>query len=252
MRLKYMPTSSPGQTAERGGDGEHGPVHRVGVHAHLTGRVPVLRGGPHGPSKLGEAQEGPQHAAAQLADAGDQQVQRPDRSCPHLQPPARQGGGQRPRVRGEQDLQGLVQHQPDADGRQQRRDPRGAGQRAQANALDGDAQKRRHGQDDQHRQRQRRVQVGGAGPAGVGAHSVNRSVREVDELRHPEDQRQPHRDQRVDVADDEAVDGVVEKRPHAAATPWWPAPRPRRRTWPPSPSAACRWRPARGGWPGRT
>ncbi len=89
-------------------------------------------------------------------------------------------------------------------------------QRAQADALDRDAEQRAGDDDDQHRDRQRRVQVGDAGPADIGADGVDRAVGEVDEVGDAEDQREADRQQRVDVADDQAVDGVVDPGCQAA------------------------------------
>ena len=44
----------------------------------------------------------------------------------------------------------------------------------------------------------------------IGADHVDRAMRKVDQVRDAVDQRQPDREQGVDIADDETIDGVVE------------------------------------------
>ena len=54
--------------------------------------------------------------------------------------------------------------------------------------------------------------IGDRRPADIGADRVDRAMREIDQIGDAEDQRETDRQQRVDVADDEAVDGVVEAK----------------------------------------
>jgi hypothetical protein len=62
------------------------------------------------------------------------------------------------------------------------------------------------------------MQEGDAGPADVGADHIDRAVGKVDQVCHAEDQRQADRQQRVDIADDQAVDRVIEEACHAPCT----------------------------------
>ena len=64
--------------------------------------------------------------------------------------------------------------------------------------------------DHQQRHRQRRAEIRDAQPADIGADHVDRAVREIDQVRDAVDQREADREQRIDVADHQAVDGVVE------------------------------------------
>ena len=60
-------------------------------------------------------------------------------------------------------------------------------------------------------------------PTDIGADNIDRAMREIDQAADAENQRQPHRDQRIDVADDQAVDGVVEPGPHPRQLPLLPS-----------------------------
>ena len=56
----------------------------------------------------------------------------------------------------------------------------------------------------------RRPQLHHRHPADIGAHEIDRAVREVDQPADAEDQGKADRNQRIDVADDQSVDRVVE------------------------------------------
>ena len=93
---------------------------------------------------------------------------------------------------------------------EQRRDARRALQRAQADALDRHAEQAAADDDREQGHRQRRAEIRDAQPADIGADHVDRAVREIDQVRDAVDQREADREQRIDVADHKAVDGVVE------------------------------------------
>ena len=204
------PDQHAADPAQRRGDGEHGHVHPIGVHAHLTRSVLILRRRPHRPTKLAEPQESIQCRRTGQAHRRDQQIERPDRASANPKPHIRQLARQRARIGRAQQLHELVQHQADADRRQQRRDARSAVQRAQSDPLDRNAQQPAADQHQQQGHQQRRVQEREAGPADIGADGVNRTVREIDQVGDAEDQREANGQQRVDVADDQTVDGVVQ------------------------------------------
>ena len=46
-------------------------------------------------------------------------------------------------------------------------------------------------------------------PADIGAQRIDRAMGEIDQIGDAENQRQPDREQRVDIADDEAVDRII-------------------------------------------
>ena len=73
------------------------------------------------------------------------------------------------------------------------------------------------GHDARERQGQRRSEARDRQPADVGADHVDRAVREIDQVRDAVDQRQADRQQRIDIADDEAIDRVVEPGPEPGA-----------------------------------
>jgi hypothetical protein len=82
--------------------------------------------------------------------------------------------------------------------------------RPQSEALDHQAEQGAHRQHDRDRDRQWRVEMRDRQEAGIGAHDIDRAVGEIDQAAHAEDQGKPHRQQRIDVADDDAVQRVVE------------------------------------------
>ena len=117
-------------------------------------------------------------------------------SAPIVPPPIlkRQSGsalGQGARIGREDELDELVEHEADADRRQQRRDVRLALQRPQAEALDAEAEQRADGDDDDDRQRQRRAEMGHRQAADIGAHDIDRAVGEVDQLATPKISARP-------------------------------------------------------------
>ena len=73
------------------------------------------------------------------------------------------------------------------------------------------ADQRAGDEDDRHRHRQRRMQKRDRRPADIGADRIDRAMGEIDQIGDAENQRQPDREQRVDVADDEAVDRIVDE-----------------------------------------
>ena len=196
--------------AERGRDGEHRAVDPVHVDAALLRGIAIERGCPHRPAELGKAQEQIQRERADEADAGDQDIERADRAAADLDAPLRELQRHAARIGREQKLKDLIEHQPDADGGEQRRDARRALQWAQADALDRHAEQPAAEHDRKQGQGQRRSQIGDAQPTDIGADHVDRAMREIDEMRDAVDQRQPDREQRVDIADDQTIDGVVE------------------------------------------
>jgi hypothetical protein len=72
-------------------------------------------------------------------------------------------------------------------------------QRSQPDAFDDNADYPAGAENDRHGQRQRRLQKGNRRPADVGAQSVDRAMREINKVGDAENQRQAHREQRVDV-----------------------------------------------------
>ena len=56
-------------------------------------------------------------------------------------------------------------------------------------------------------------------PADIGADRIDRAMGEIDQVGDAENQRQPDREQRIDVADDEAVDGIVDEGAQAIGRP---------------------------------
>ncbi len=196
----------------------HSRAAEADVDAHLQRRLAVLRGGPHGPAEPGGAQEAEQQAGAAESDRGDQQVERADGPAPDRKAPVGESVRQGARLGPADQLHQLVEHEADADRRQQRRDPRLALQRAQADPLDGDTEQAAGQDHDGHGDGQWRSEEGDAGPTHIGADRVDRAVSEVDQVGDAEDQREPDRQQRIDVADDEAVDRVVDDRAHPRST----------------------------------
>ena len=93
-----------GQAAQPGRDGEHGPVHRIGVDAHLAGGLAILRGGADGPAEPREAQEREQRGGTDQPGAGDQQIECADGAGADLNAPVRQRIGQRAGVGREDEL----------------------------------------------------------------------------------------------------------------------------------------------------
>src|SRR5579883_827920 len=149
-------------------------------------------------------------ASRSCADARDHQVERADRAPADLEADLEQRARHRARIGREEELHQLVEHEADADGRQQRRDVRVALQGPQAEALDHQAEQSADHQHDGDRHRQRRAEMRHRQEAGIGAHDIDRTMREIDQPAHPEDQGEADRQQRIDVADDDAVDGVVD------------------------------------------
>jgi hypothetical protein len=48
-------------------------------------------------------------------------------------------------------------------------------------------------------------------PTDIRAHHIDRAMREVDEVAHAKDQRQPNRRQRLDIANDQTIYGLVKE-----------------------------------------
>ena len=83
-------------------------------------------------------------------------------------------------------------------------------QRTQGDALNRHAEEAATGDDGEQRHRQRRAEMGQAQPSDVRPHHVDGAVREIYEVRDAVDQGKADGEQGIDVADHEAVDGVVE------------------------------------------
>ena len=109
----------PADAAERGGDGEHRTVDAIDVNAHLPRRIAILRSRAHRVAEFGEAQEAVQQRGAAQADAGDEDVHRPDRAAANRDAPIRQIDGQRARIGRGDELHELVEHEAQADGGEQ-------------------------------------------------------------------------------------------------------------------------------------
>jgi hypothetical protein len=210
-----MPTSRPLMPPS---DCEDRAVDGVDVDAHLQRRFAVLRRRAHGIAEFGEAQEGEQQRRRTDADAGDQQVKRADRAAANRDAPVWKIVGQGPRIWRKDELHDLVEHEADADRRKQWRDARRALQRAQADALDRHPDERAGDEHDCHRHRQRRVQKRDRRPADIGADRIDRAMGEIDEIGDAENQRKSDSEQSVDIADDEAVDGIVDKGTQAVVS----------------------------------
>ena len=134
-----------GDAAKRSRNAEHRLIDAVDVDAHLHRGVAVLRGGADGPAELAVAQEHEQQQRAGDADASDQQIERADRAAADLESHIRQLARQRARIGREGQHHQLVEHEADADRRQQRRDAHRVLQRTQAEPLDDQPdQRRRH------------------------------------------------------------------------------------------------------------
>jgi hypothetical protein len=197
--------------AQRRSDGEDGAVDRVDVDAHLLRRLAILRGRAHRETELGEAQKDVKQRCADKADASDQNVHCADRAAADGQPPIGQVAGHRARVGREDELHKLVQHEAETDCRQERSDARFALQGPEPNPFDQHADERAGDEDDQHRHWQRRMEERDRGPADIGADRINGAVGEIDQIGDAENQREPNREQRIDIADDESVDRIIDE-----------------------------------------
>ncbi len=207
-----MPTSKPLNAAERRRDGEHRAVHAVDVDAALLRGVAVERGGAHRPAELGEAQEGVERERADEPDGGDQEIERPDGAAadPGCATRAAGSAARADRARTSAGRPGRAPARP--------RWWRAAGRCAASPAAARSAM-RSIAMPRSAEPTTTASMVSGSGvprcvmrAAHIGAHHVDRAVGEIDEMRHPVDQRQPDREQRIDVADHQAIDGVVEPR----------------------------------------
>ena len=201
----------PADAAERRSDGEDGAVDRVDVDAHLLRRLAILRGRAHREAELGEAQKDVKQRRADNADAGDQNVHCADRAAADREAPIRHVAGNRARIGREDELHDLIHDEAETDGREQRRNARFSLQGPEPDPLDQHADERAGDEDDQRRHRQRRVQERDRRPADIGADRVDGAVGEIDQVGDAKNQREPDREQRVDIADDEAVDRIVDE-----------------------------------------
>ncbi|MDR8804531.1 hypothetical protein FEP89_05287 [Burkholderia multivorans] len=131
----------PAHAAERTCDRKHRLIHAVDVDAHLQRRVAILRRRAHGPAEPREAQEAVQQCGRRDTDAGDQQIERPERGAAEPQMPVGQRRRHRARIRAECELRELVEDEADADRREQRRDARRMTQRPQPDRFDRDAER---------------------------------------------------------------------------------------------------------------
>jgi hypothetical protein len=131
-----------------------------------------------------------------IADAGDEQIERPDRAATDLEADVRQLARQCARIRREGQHHQLIEHEADADGREQRCDAHRVLERPQAEPLDDQPDQRGGDRDDDDGERQRRMQLHHRDPADIGADQIDRALRKVDQPADAEDQREPDRNER--------------------------------------------------------
>ena len=117
----------------------------------------------------------------------------------------------------------VLEQQRDADGRDERRQPRVVADRAVGETLDehADDAADRHGperDDDGAEDRGGGVEVERVGEviAGEGAQHVDVAMREVDQAQDPVDHRVAERDEGVDRAERQPVDQLLENSVHAS------------------------------------
>ncbi|MNR43149.1 hypothetical protein D3C85_1617450 [compost metagenome] len=79
-------------------------------------------------------------------------------------------------------------------------------ERLEHGPLHQPAQRRRHDEGAQERHQERRFPVAHEHVGRERAHHIELPVREIDDAHHAEHQREPHRHQQVEQADDDAVD----------------------------------------------
>ena len=122
-------------------------------------------------------------------------------------------------LRAEGEVHHLASGDRDREGGQQRRLPHGArlqrgfvteaAKRSEGEALETDADECAGGKHHQHdRQHGGAIQVISV-ESGEGADGVDLAVREVDDVQHPEDQRESDRYEGVDEADAEPIDDLL-------------------------------------------
>ena len=214
-----------GERGERGADDEGRRDHRVGPHAHQRGDARVLGGGPHRPAEPGAVDEVHQARQRDRGDDQDQDLHVVDDGAEDVVRLAGQQDRERLVVRLPDDHRQRLQEQAHAHRGDQRRQARRVAQRPVGDLLDREVEHRadddRRDQRDQQQRPARQAEAGERGddgPARQRADHQHLAVGEVDQVDDPVDHRVAERDQRIDAAEHEAVDDLLDEDIHARAT----------------------------------
>ena len=215
-----------GCAGEGGADEERRRDHAVGVDAHHRGGLAVERDGAHRLPEPRPADEREQREHQENRPDDHDQAEVLDEDTVVAAEVDAVVADQVETVvvaelRAEQQQRRVLEEERDAERGDQRGDPRRVAQRPVGEALDREAeQPRAEHRDDEHaghqqRDRDRRVQRAAQerqhAEADEGADHVDVAVGEVQELQDPVDHRVAQRDQRVEAAEDDPVDGQLEE-----------------------------------------